>query len=245
MIEQGPGSTSAVNAVVARCRDVLGPSDRWQNPVGYRESLALSILDSVWSLASDYDAHVVPVLDRYRGLRRAAGGDPSTDGARDLIELAEAVGGPEALAGRLDNHQRTSTHAGAPLKSVAVVLAAEALVAAGIDTADEFRAAVACDPERVRSAWRRTPGQRSSSIGWRYLLLLLGEDEVKPDRMVQAFLASCDLPGVTPDAAAALVSDAARELGVPARVLDHAIWRYQRSIGRGSRAPRVRKRSLQ
>jgi len=73
-------------------------------------------------------------------------------------------------------------------------------------------------------------GQRSG-ISWHYLLLLAGVEDVKPDRMIQAFLKKA-IPRIPdPDAARALVVAAAAELGVTPRTLDHRIWRYQ--SGRG------------
>ncbi len=80
----------------------------------------------------------------------------------------------------------------------------------------------------MKSDWRRLTGQRSSDTGWRYLLLLAGADEVKPDRMICRFVArALGCSAVASATAAVLVREAAGLLGVPVRVLDHAIWRWE------------------
>jgi hypothetical protein len=42
--------------------------------------------------------------------------------------------------------------------------------------------------EQLKQAWLAVPGQRSG-ISWRYLLMLAGIPEVKPDRMIRRFVA--------------------------------------------------------
>jgi len=219
-----------VEPVVARCQAKLGQPESWRNPSGYPDGLALCIVDAIWSLGANYDAHVVPVLDAYREIRRTAGGNPNTDGTPELIDAIASCGGGTGFADAVRNHQRTSARKTAPLKAEAVDQAAGALNAEAITTADAFRAAVAADATKVAHVWRSVPGQRSSDIGWRYLLLLSGADEVKPDRMVSAFLRDCGVPALPTRDAVALVRSAATRLEVPARVLDHAIWLYQRAL---------------
>ena len=222
-------SAALVEAVVSKCRSELGDDSEWLNPAGYPDGLALCVLDSIWSLGVNYDHHVVPVLRRYRAMRRALGADPNTDGTEELLAAADRCGGPDGFAQALGNHQRTSTRAGAPTKAASVVQAARALGTVNITTAAEFRKAVAADAKAVELIWRAVPGQVSSDIGWRYLQLLAGVDEVKPDRMIARFLTSCGAPALTTSDSSALVRAAAVRLGVTARVLDHAIWRYQRA----------------
>lgn len=230
----GPDLTELVPVVVARCRAVLGEQSTWINPTGYPDSLARCLIDAIWSLGVNYDQHVVPVLDRYREARRAVGGDPRTDGTAELLATIAGVGGPGGFAKLVQNRQRTSTRAGAPLKAKAVTLAAQALSAAGITNVVEFRRALANEGTAVRSLWKALPGQRSSDIGWRYMHLLAGEDAVKPDRMIGRFLAACGACELTPADMATVVGAVASKLGVPARVLDHAIWRFQRAVPKGS-----------
>jgi hypothetical protein len=104
-----------------------------------------------------------------------------------------------------------------------------------IDTMTMFHNANSVTLVAVKRAWRTLPGQRSSSIGWRYLLMLAGEDEVKADRMIKRFVArAVNTSNVSEEVAGQLVEEAAASLGVSARTLDHAIWSYE------SRAARAR-----
>lgn len=79
----------------------------------------------------------------------------------------------------------------------------------------------------LREAWQQIPGQRSSLTGWRYLLLLAGKQEVKPDRMILRFVADALGREVREDEAAEFVRAAAGLLEVQARELDYQIWQYQ------------------
>lgn len=187
MIEVGGEAT---DRLMECCVEKLGDPTSWKVPDGYPKSLALCVLDAVWSLNANYDRHVLPVLGGYRELRRAAGADPGADTASDLLAAIRAVGGPERFATEVGNRQRTATHSGAPLKADAVVQAAEVLVRAGIETPSDLAAAVAGEHAELKRSWRQVPGQRSSDVGWRYLLLLAGSDQVKPDRMVRRFVAA-------------------------------------------------------
>jgi hypothetical protein len=126
------------------------------------------------------------------------------------------------------NRQRTSPRGGV-LKAAAVGRACTVLIGAGIRTVPDL-----CGAEAVRLAaaereWRAIPGQ-GSGLSWRYLLMLAGRQDVKPDRMVIGFVA--DALGRRPTAAQAAdaVHDAAGVLGVAVRTLDHRIWRYQRAV---------------
>ena len=189
------------------------------SPAGYPESLALCILDSVWSLGVNYDTHVLPVLNRYRDLRSHAG---SADTASDLAAAIDSCGGPEGFAAAVGNRQRTSTRGGV-LKAEAVFRAAHLMIESGIETPTELRE----HADDVKLAWRRLPGQRSSATGWRYLLLLAGASEAKPDRMILRFVSGAIARSCTPDEAHDLLFAAAVSLSVPLPTLDHRIWLFQ------------------
>lgn len=198
---------------------VLGGPSTWRRPPGYPDSLALCLLDSIWSLGANYDHHVVPVLNRYREFR---GGHADRDTATDLVGAAEACGGPAAFAQVLRNRQLTSTRKGV-LKAQAVMEAARMLSRAGIETP----AALQANADEVAAHWRQIPGQRSSATGWRYLLLLAGASEAKPDRMIVRFVSGAVGRPVAPEEAHTLLQAAAPRLGVPLPSLDHRIWLYQ------------------
>lgn len=85
-------------AVRVRAEAQLPDRSGWTDPAGYRDSLAMCVLDSIFSLRASY-ASTVHVLARYRGVRRAAGADPNRDGLADLIAAVEVAGGVDAAAG--------------------------------------------------------------------------------------------------------------------------------------------------
>lgn len=218
----------------AQLHALAGASEQFRGakaPEGYRDGLALCIVDAVQSTGVTYSS-VGKVLDRYRGYRRSQGGDPASDGVAELLATFVECGGPDGWARRIGTRNRTSTRGGV-LKAEAIRDAAAVLAAEGINTAAELRDAAVDEQrlKRVQTAWCAVKGQ-GSGITWRYALMLAGVSGVKPDRMICRFVADAlAVPrlSIGPEFAAEIVTAAARELGVSATALDHAIWRYQRS----------------
>lgn len=211
-----------VDSLVAYCHDNLGDKALWIAPEGYPKSLALCIIDSIYSTGSHYSS-VVNVINRYRAARG------HNDGAVALLESISAAGGPQAWAGTVANNLKPAhTKVGAPLKAEVIERAAELMVAHGVDTVEDLVAAVRESPRSnpIHDAWKKLPSQRSG-VTYSYLLLLAGLPSVKPDRMVLRFLqqalgADAEL---TTDRAIELVMAAADTLEVSPRTLDHVIWR--------------------
>jgi hypothetical protein len=199
-----------VDAVVAHAAR-LGPPRAWAESSVY-DSLALAVIDAVWSIGVRAGG-VANVIGRYRALR----GDADTPA--DLAAYIDELGGPEAFADVRRNRQRTSTVNGI-LKAEAVRLEARMLAEEGVTGPDGLT-------DRVRARWIEVRGQ-GSGISWDALLILTGHEHVKPDRMIRRFVAEAlgvkDVPAAR---AHALVLAAAERLGVSARALDYAIWRYQ------------------
>lgn len=199
-------------------------------PNGYKDSLALCIIDSVQSTGIKY-VNVENVVRKYRGHRRAQEDDPNTDGATQLLRTFDELRGPDGWARDIGTRHRTSSRADAPLKAVAIQSAARALLDRQIETAADLRT---LDPasstfNQVESAWLHVKAQ-SSGITWRYLLMLAGVPGVKPDRMIKRFVATAlGLPeSMTTGFAADAVAGTADSMGISASALDHAIWRWQR-----------------
>lgn len=67
------------------------------------------------------------IVTRYRAYRTGEGGVAESDDAGALLSVYAAIGGVEAFAETVGNHQRTSTRAGV-LKAQAVLDAANLLV---------------------------------------------------------------------------------------------------------------------
>jgi hypothetical protein len=220
-------TAAQLQALIARCEMFRGA----KAPAGYRDGLALCVVDSIQSTGVRY-ASVVKVVDAYRRYRREQGADPYVDGVPELLTTFDDLGGPEGWSQKIGNRNRTSTHAGAPLKATAIRDAAQVLAAEGVETTAALleTAKAANRLSRVEAAWRGLAGQRSG-ITWHYMQILAGIPGVKPDRMICRFVAdSLDLRrgSVSSDFALAIVTTAAKALGMSPTALDHAIWRWQR-----------------
>jgi hypothetical protein len=211
---------------------ILGPPSSWEAAVDY-DSLALAIIDSVWSIGVRY-VGVLNVLDRYRRLRREKGADAERDTPAHLVDCIQQVGGPIAFADAVANRQRTSSRNGI-LKAEAVCRQAANVRDAGAETPAQLAALDDVRLEELRAAWVAVPGQ-GSGLSWSYFLMLARMPGVKADRMVRRFVAAAlGRPGeqaVSAAQAARLVTAAAEQIGVEDRVLDYAIWRYQSTAAR-------------
>lgn len=221
----------SVDRLVAAVRSDLGDPDTWVHPKGYPDSMALAVIDSIQSLGVTYTS-VVNVIGRYRAHRTAAGGDADTDTPADLVASFDALGGAEEWARQVGNQNRTSTSSGAPLKAVVIEKAARLLIDHGILTGPQFLAVSAGDDDTVKRLWHALEGQRPGT-SWSYLHILLGAEDVKPDRMIIGYVSrhqeSTDHP-MTPARASAAVRGAASQLGVSERLLEHNIWRFEGAL---------------
>lgn len=215
-------SQSDIDSLVAYCETHLGDPELWKTPEGYPESLALCIIDAIYSTGSHYTS-VVNVVKKYKAIHG------SHDGARGLLASIERAGGPRAWAvSEVGNQKPANTRLGAPLKAEVIQQAAQLLVDLGIDTVPDLVTQVAVSPfdTPVHTGWRRLPSQ-SSGVTYNYLLILAGLPSIKPDRMVLRFLAAAlgaDSELGT-DKAVELLGQTATAMGVDPRVLDHIVWR--------------------
>jgi hypothetical protein len=217
----------ALAAMLAAVDRLLGGSDGWHAPDGY-DSVGLAIIDAVWSIGVR-SRSVENVVARYRAERLAGGGDPDTDRPEDVRRFVESCGGPDAFAVRMRNRQRTSTRSGI-LKAEAVLREAQILEHEGVTVPADLTDAGKDRLEHLRRQWSSVPGQRSG-VSWRAFSMLVGLDDVKPDRMVRRFVAAAvgrpNANAVGADEARDLVMAAAARLGVSPRDLDYAIWAHQ------------------
>lgn len=215
--------------LAAACTRDLGDPDLWHRPDGYPRSLALCIVDSIYSTGIRYGT-VVKVVDRYIAYRRDSGADALTDGTPELLATFDELGGAEAWAEQIGTKNKVSTSRGAPFKAEAVQAVAQALYGQGINTADDFRAVASSnEAETLKSIWTATPGQRSG-LTWNYAQMLAQIPNVKADRMVERYVARA--LGV--ETATLNRGDAEREVAQLAAAkgwdliqLDHAIWRFE------------------
>lgn len=158
--------TDDLAALIKACDTDLGDPNLWFTPDGYPDSLALCIIDSIYSTGARYSS-VVNVVGRYREYRTNQGGNPETDGADELAATIAELGGPDPWATRIGNRRPTSTAAGAPLKAQAIATLTEVLPSQGVRTTADLRgAATTTDTlKAVERAWRATPGSVPVSRG--------------------------------------------------------------------------------
>jgi hypothetical protein len=212
-------------------------------PSSYWASMPLCIIDSVWSIRSNYEETVCPLVRRF-----AKSNTPPWDGTDHSIPPSD--GSPtvrdfvEAIEGRLQNghthetlfanRQRTSSRSGI-LKSDAVHRFANALLSAGINRPSDLRDAARL--KKAETLVKEIPGQ-GTGITFTYFLMLSGEGAfVKSDTHIRRFVSDgLGVPWsnlVSADRAAVALREAARRFAVnlpgltPAK-LDHAVWADQK-----------------
>jgi hypothetical protein len=206
--------------------------------------LGIAILDAVFSLQTNYDSVVRPLLVRYC---EAAPGltwlmanvpPPPEHDARRLLEVLESMTeenrfrvlnrqiGPGTSKGGADGHP----------KGDMVVEVARKLVNRGVVSRTDFVAAAASDPGLEREI-RKVEGLGFAC--WKYLLNLSGVEVSKPDTMVLRWLDATTGAKQTQRSGAALIENATellRERGLPVtiRQMDHLVWRKvtNRPLGR-------------
>jgi len=219
-------------------------------PSSYWASMPLCIIDSVWSIRSNYEKTVCPLVRRFAESNTPQwdGVDHSTpprDGSPTVKDLLETIQGRlqnghaiEDLFHNKDgrpNRQRTSSRSGI-LKADAVRRFANALFSAGINQPSDLRDAAKL--KKAEILVRKIPGQ-GTGITFTYFLMLSGEGQfVKSDTHIRRFVSDgLGIPWsnlVSADRAARLLTEAARRFAVnlpgltPAK-LDHAVWADQRS----------------
>lgn len=211
-----------ISTLVEYCETHLGDPQLWTTPEGYPRSLALCIIDSIYSTGSHYSS-VVNVIERYKTVRG------TRDGASDLARSIQEAGGAREWASSIAHNLKPAhTKPGAPLKAEIIEQAAQLMIDQEIDTVPDFVAHVSEKgvDNPVHRAWKRLPSQ-SSGVTYNYLLILAGMPSVKPDRMIFRFLAQAlgeetELDG---QRAVELMTQTAKTMNVDARALDHIAWR--------------------
>ena len=199
-------------------------------------SVPLCVVDAVFSIGVRYTStqKVVSNLCEYAGWTRFFASREARGageyGIGDLNSMFDKFGAEGMTESVFQNRQHTSSRSGI-LKAEAVLLYCRTLIKAGINDFPDL------DVERREYAEAiilGLPGQ-SSGIAFDYFMMLAGDDNlIKPDRMVQRYVAhALDLDSVPqPRQAAILVRLAAKELRTRGQLwtplsLDNAIWRHQ------------------
>lgn len=213
------------------CRTLFGEESRWIEPDDYRNSLALCIIDSIFSTGSHYTS-VVNVVSKYCAYRREQGANPYRDGPDELLKtFLEAGDSREWAKAVVDNFKPAHTKAGAPLKAEVVYQTALALRSMKLMTPQDIKQEHQKDATLavLKKTWLRLPSQ-SSGVTFNYFLILAGLQSVKPDRMVVKFVReNTDIKAgeLTPANVTDLIKRVAEKYPTQVRKLDHVIWRYE------------------
>jgi hypothetical protein len=220
--------SSEAEPLTATCRTIFGDETKWITADGYPNSLALCVIDSIFSTSSHYTS-VINVVAEYCKYRRNQGGDPYTDGIKELLATFEEVGDSAGWAKLVDNHKPAHTRRGALLKAEVIHRAAKSLESADILTVADLHKLHAQDEHLtpVKKLWLKLPSQRSG-VTYNYFLILAGFQSVKPDRMVIRFVEEHAglKEKLTPMQTADLIKQVAGLYPTQARRLDHIIWRH-------------------
>lgn len=216
--------------LIEEAQRVLGDPETWPQPVEFYDSLALCAINSVYSLNNNSGAGR-NVLRRYRDHRRFAGFNPEQDNGSDLLLSIAAAGGPKDFAEDIvDNRSRLGNTG--RLKTEGLQEGVQRLVDVGVNTTSDLRQAT---PERLKKLskeWQKTRGLGPES--WRFLTMNAGLDNFKVDRMLRRFYerATNSTPDETPaHHIRGVYVEAARQLNVPQRNLDYAVWSYESPYG--------------
>lgn len=211
------------------CRELFGDESQWIEPEGYRNSIALCVIDSIYSTGSHYTS-VINVIAKYCAYREAQGGDPFTDTAEDLLRTFEELGDSITWSHMVGNSKPAHTRTGAKLKAEVIQRAAQMLIDSGNSTTEQLASTHSApeDLSKLMKAWKGLPSQ-SSGVTFNYFLILAGYQSVKPDRMILKFIdehTSLDTTTMETTKATELISRVAESYPTEPRKLDHIIWRF-------------------
>lgn len=208
---------------------LLGDPKLWKVPPGYPKSLALCVIDSIWSIGVRYSS-VEKVIQRYSNLQGFSDWKECNDSPTNFLVWAHSD--IEAndwlnLANKISNRQKTSSRNGI-LKAEAVVHGMETL--RNYVTTQDFL----LDNEskyKTESEWKKIKGQKSG-ISWRYLRMLAGADDYKPDRMVKKFVREYVKTEISHDKFMQALLQKLQEtsINIDMKLLDHEIWSFTRSV---------------
>lgn len=213
-----------LDLLVKAIAEDLGDPSGWSAPVEFRDSLALSALNSAYSLNAT-STSAKNVLARYRAFRPTA----DTDSGPDLMKAMDDAGGPANFARDILRNERPlpGTNRLRP-EGIYEGLSRLAALDTAVTSAEHLRSAMADGSTSAKKAWFSVSG--FGPLAWSYLIMNAGvSTETKPDVMVQRYLAR--VLGEDNKLGTArtrqLLELAAAELAVEPRTLDRAIWLHE------------------
>lgn len=205
-----------VNAVQTN----LGSHTTWPRLVGYPGDIEAALVDAVFSTRYLYTTPrgngLQPKIDAWIRQRNRPHG-PTTHA---LINEISAAGGADHWA---TTHLTKHRVAGRP-KGAVVLEAAELLSWRGYASASDV---TTCNLLMFLDLLQAVEGVGLPTA--RYVAMLLGFPEVKPDIWVKGYLKKALGRPVRDAYAIAAVKCVAQELRVPVSALEHAMWSYERT----------------
>jgi hypothetical protein len=208
---------------------LLPAPSSWPQLNTYPHSLAEGIIDAIWSERVRY-SNVVEVVNRYRAYRQGQGADADQDGARELAQTFDL--GLDGWMEQIGNHQRAYSRDRAPYKADVVYQAAQACIAAGLETADQLRDGYyqnSAQFQDLHRRWLELPSQHSG-LTFERLLLSAGIETTPPDPWLEEFASNAAGAKLSSQDAIALVEAAAKLMDVTPFRLRNAIWQYQTKL---------------
>ena len=219
-------SQTDVTKVQDLVMSAVGPPPEWAKwGGGWPDDIEAALVDAVFSARTRYTTkNGKGVLALVRAWR--AKGDRASYDLTALANEIDAIG-PTKWAKNFENSQhspgRPATAPGGATKAAAVLEAAKAMAAIGISSAADITDATVVNAKRELM---RVPGIGFATTN--YFLMLLGRPGVKPDRMIHRFLETACGHSFNNADAEEVVTTVADALDVPAHILDHAVWAYER-----------------
>ena len=224
--------TDDVRRVVHRVRSLIDVNETELGEEFFPAHLSVALIDAIFTANRKY-ALVVPIVERYCkrfSLNRVRQDKTTLPSVGDQETLSDLIGHYETLG--LDELQETVFRVRWPahsstriLRSENVRRAAGRLRGIGIETLQDIQSK---RPDEIKCALEPLRGIGDRTI--HMLLMYVGHDDfVKGDVHVCRFVAEAlDRPRVSAKEAERLVSNAARELDIAPRLLDYAIWDFER-----------------
>ncbi|MGV9709964.1 heme peroxidase [Gordonia sp. NPDC003424] len=210
----------------AAIRVDLGDPAMWPAPDGYRESLALCVIDAIYSMGAHFESSA-SVVDRYVDYRRQAGADVYADGLQELLLTFEQLGGEENWADTIGIRRMTANGAGPAIRAQAVHRVAQEFVARNVSTTDDLRLAIlhGRGPELKRE-WCAVPAQWSG-VTWNFALKLAGIPGIKADPTITRHVAKALGCPVSPEYATRLLLRLAIRAEWDLVAFDDRIWQFE------------------
>jgi hypothetical protein len=204
----------------------------------FYQSLPLCIMDAVFSIGVKYEstrAVVIRYCDHFRLQRIRDQADllpkvEEQESVQEFLRKLDELGVERFTSEVFKNRQRTSTRNGI-LKTEAVQRFAEVLRKFGVNYFQDIPKVI--DSEELEREIRQIPGQKSG-ISLRYFFMLAGSNDlIKPDRMIQRFIAQALGRAPKLEECQQLLQEASSVLKTKypqmnPRLLDYQIWSFTR-----------------